>query len=100
MKKVQFYEEFANEDECACGGNCQCGTTTKVNEQNADGTISDDEDEAIEDLMTNIEFSIDELITYVKTNADEIGGSFRSPGIEAEAAKLIKSKLKKAKLIR
>ena len=40
----------------------------------------------------------DDLIIMIKKEANEIGGSFRSPGIESRVAKLIKAKLQKARL--
>jgi len=67
-------------------------------EKKADGTISDDEDEREEDLMANVEVAIDDLIAMIKKEANDIGGSFRSPGIESRVAKLIKAKLQKARL--
>jgi len=99
MKKTKLYEEFIDKDECACGGNCQCGTT-ETSERNIWPYIDAAEDDEIEELMTNVEFSIDELITYIKTNAKDIGGSDTSTAIESKAAALVKTKLKKAKLIR
>lgn len=61
---------------------------------NAHGNISDVE----EDLMTNVEVAIDDLIAMIKKEANDIGGSFRSPGIEHRVSKLIKAKLQKARL--
>ena len=69
-----------------------------LNEKKADGTISDDEEEREEDLMANVEVAIDDLIAMIKKEANDIGGSFRSPGIEHRVSKLIKSKLQKARL--
>jgi phosphopantothenoylcysteine synthetase/decarboxylase len=68
------------------------------NEKKADGTISDDEEEREEDLMANVEVAIDDLIAMIKKEANDIGGSFRSPGIEHRVSKLIKAKLQKARL--
>jgi hypothetical protein len=79
FKHVQLFEQF-------------------INEKKSDGTISDDEEEREEDLMANVEVAIDDLISMIKKEANEIGGSFRSPGIESRVAKLIKAKLQKAKL--
>lgn len=70
----------------------------KLNEKKPDGTISDDEEEREDDLMANVEVAIDDLISMIKKEANEIGGSFRSPGIESRVAKLIKAKLQKARL--
>jgi hypothetical protein len=69
-----------------------------LNEKKADGTISDDEEQREEDLMANVDSVIDDLIILIKKEANEIGGSFRSPGIESRVAKLIKTKLQKARL--
>lgn len=81
IKHVQLFEQF-------------------INEKKSDGTISDDEDEREDDLMANVEVAIDDLISLIKKEANEIGGSFRSPGIESRVGKLLKEKLAKAKLIR
>lgn len=98
MKKLKLYEDFVKEDECKCGGNCQCDTTTKVSEQNADGTISDDEDELMEDLMGTVEAAIDDLIASSRERAYEIGGGFRGPGNVDGIKKLLLAKVKKIKL--
>ena len=79
FKHVQVFEQF-------------------IIEKKPDGTISDDEEEREEDLMANVEVAIDDLISMIKKEANEIGGSFRSPGIESRVAKLIKAKLQKARL--
>lgn len=71
---------------------------SKLSEKKADGTISDDEEEREEDLMANVEVAIDDLIAMIKKEANDIGGSFRSPGIEHRVSKLIKAKLQKARL--
>ena len=71
---------------------------SKLNEKKPDGTISDDEEEREEDLMANVEVAIDDLIAMIKKEANDIGGSFRSPGIEHRVSKLIKAKLQKARL--
>jgi len=64
-----------------------------VLEMNPDGTISDDEDGARYDLLTHVEIQIDELVQYIKDEADRIGGSFRSPGIRKEAYRLMAEKI-------
>ena len=56
-----------------------------VREMNPDGTISDDEDPARDELMTHTELQLIELIQHVRDEAERIGGSFRSPGIRKEA---------------
>ena len=94
-KKVLMFEDFVLEGDCKCGGNCTCTTT---NEANADGTISADEDELMEDLMGTIEAAIDDLIANSRDKAYEIGGSFRGPGNVDKIKKLLIAKVKKMKL--
>jgi len=89
MKYAKPFEAFANKIELP----------TNITEKKSDGTISDDEESREEDLMANVEVAIDDLISLIKKEANEIGGSFRSPGIESRVGKLLKSKLAKAKLI-
>jgi len=60
-----------------------------VREMNPDGTISDDEDEAKEDLLMHVEVQMNELIQHVVDEADRIGGGFRSPGLRKEAFRLM-----------
>ena len=96
-KTVLMFEEFVLEGDCKCGGNCTC-TTTTTNEANADGTISDDEDDEMENFFADVEFQVDELCTYIKRETEKIGGPFRSPGYEAQGVKLIKSTFKKHKI--
>ena len=64
-----------------------------VREMNPDGTVSDDEDEARFDLLAEVEMQTDELIQFIVTSAERIGGGFRSPGIRAEAFKLMAEKI-------
>ena len=68
-----------------------------LNEQNADGTISDDEDDRLDDLLGDVEMQIDELIQHAKTQAYEIGGDFRGPGMTSQLKKLMLGKLKRMK---
>jgi hypothetical protein len=89
MKYAKPFEAFANKIELP----------KNITEKKSDGTISDDEEAREEDLMANVEVAIDDLISLIKKEANEIGGSFRSPGIESRVGKLLKSKLAKAKLI-
>lgn len=90
MKYAKPFEAFANKIELP----------KAISEKKSDGTISDDEDAREEDLMANVEVAIDDLIAMIKKEANDIGGSFRSPGIESRVGKLLKEKLAKAKLIR
>ena len=96
-KTVLMFEEFLLEGDCKCGGNCGC-TTTTTNEANADGTISDDEDDEMENFFADVEFQVDELCTYIKRETEKIGGPFRSPGYEAQGIKLVKATFKKHKI--
>ena len=64
-----------------------------LSEMNPDGTISDDEDEARYDLLAHVEVQIDELVQYIKDEANRIGGPFRSPGIRKEAYRLMAEKI-------
>jgi hypothetical protein len=65
----------------------------KLNEANLDGTISPDEGDREDMLMTNVESSIDDLLSMAKKEAYNIGSEFRGPGIWNRVKKLIKSKL-------
>ena len=64
-----------------------------IREMNPDGTISDDEEEREEELMTTVEMKIDELIDMVVEEAYVIGGTFRSPGIRKRAKELMMLKI-------
>lgn len=55
----------------------------RLAEVNPDGTISADEDVREEELEGEILRELDNLIQAVRAEADEIGGSFRAPGIRA-----------------
>jgi len=68
-----------------------------IREMKPDGTISDDEDDARYDLLASVEVQIDELIQHVVDEAERIGGGFRSPGIRAEAFKLMAEKIHEAR---
>ena len=54
-----------------------------VSEANADGTISDDEEELEEELMMEAMIELDNLIAMVREEAMRIGGGFRGPGIRS-----------------
>jgi len=69
-----------------------------LNEANADGTISDDEDERRAILEEEVMVKLEELIDYMKEEADSIGGKFRAPGIEADCIKAMKSVFKSKKV--
>jgi len=65
----------------------------KLNEANPDSTISPDEGDREDMLMTNVESSIDDLLSRAKEESYNIGGEFRGPGVWDRVKKLIKSKL-------
>jgi hypothetical protein len=71
--------------------------SVEVTEKKSDGTISDDEDERREALMAEVESAMDQLLAKIKADADDIGGSFRSPGIMYDAKKIMDTKLKRFK---
>ncbi len=66
-------------------------------EANSDGTISDDEDERMEDLLGTVEAEIDDLISKARDGAYDIGGNFRGPGNASQLKKLMLGKIKKMK---
>jgi len=59
-------------------------------EANPDGTISKDEDKKRAKLVKDSVKSMEKFVKDIHTQADKIGGSFRSPGIRAEVKKAIK----------
>jgi len=67
--------------------------TRLIKEMNPDGTISDDEDEMRHDFLAEVEMQTDELIQFIVTSANRIGGRFRSPGIRKEALRLMAEKI-------
>ena len=69
-----------------------------INEANADGTISDDEDERRAILEEEVMQRLEDLIDYMKEEADAIGGKFRAPGIEADCVRAMKSVFKSKKV--
>tara|TARA_Y100000389_G_scaffold121843_1_gene119243 strand:- start:8686 stop:8988 length:303 start_codon:yes stop_codon:yes gene_type:complete len=97
MKKIKLFEDFT--DECKCGGNCGCGSSTKqsIIEANADGTISDDEDQRRDELEMEVYHEAKSFIDSVITRSYDIGGNFRGPGIQSDMAKQIKKAFKEAK---
>jgi hypothetical protein len=68
-----------------------------VDEQRDGGLISDDEDEEMEGLFADVRFMTNELIDYIQRETDRIGGSFRAPGYEHDAKKLMKKIMKDKK---
>ena len=59
-------------------------------EANPDGTISKDEDKKRAKLVKDSVKNMEKFVKDIHTQADKIGGSFRSPGIRAEVKKAIK----------
>ena len=72
-------------------------SSSGVGEANTDGTISDDEDDDLENLLMSVEFSTNELIDYIESESQEVGGQFRAPGYKAQAIKLMKETFKRRK---
>jgi len=60
-----------------------------ISEMNPDKTISVDERSKRKDLLYNVEKQTRELITYIVSESENIGGSFRSPGIRKQCFDLI-----------
>ncbi len=55
---------------------------------NPDGTISPDEAQARLDLCNDFRERLEWLIADANCTAEEIGGTFRGPGIKAELKKI------------
>lgn len=68
-----------------------------LNEANADGTISDDEDEKRAELLKRVKAQMEELLASAEFDAKDIGGSFRSPGIMYDIRKELDKQVKKFK---
>ena len=66
-----------------------------VTEANADGTISDDEDERRAALVKKVKEQMEEILASAELDANDIGGKFRAPGIIAEVRKEIERQVKK-----
>lgn len=69
----------------------------EVSEKKADGTISDDEDARRADLLKRVKEQMEELLASAESDANDIGGSFRAPGIMADIRKELESQIKKFK---
>ena len=72
--------------------------SAELDEANPDGTISDDEDERREELEYEVYHQAEALVQYIKDNAEDIGGPFRSPGIVADCLKQVSDAFKKGKM--
>ena len=68
-----------------------------VAEANADGTISDDEDERRDELLKRVKEQMEELLASAEFDAKDIGGSFRSPGIMHDIRKELEKQIKRFK---
>jgi HD superfamily phosphohydrolase YqeK len=68
-----------------------------LNEKKADGTISDDEDERRAELLKRVKEQMQELLASAEFDANDIGGSFRAPGIMHDIRKELDSQIKKFK---
>jgi hypothetical protein len=103
MKKVKLFDAYhASKNEEVVSESCgTCNETPcacEVTEANADGTISDDEDDRRDALEMEIYQQTETLINYLKEEAEAIGGPFRSPGIIADCVKQIKDAFRKNKI--
>lgn len=70
--------------------------TRQLNEANADGTISADEDMQFEDLMEDAVAHLTMLFYEFFARADIIGGPFRGPGMKKRLREAIQTRLEKA----
>lgn len=68
-----------------------------LNEKKADGTISDDEDERRAELLKRVKEQMEELLASAEFDANDIGGSFRAPGIMYDIRKELDRQIKKFK---
>lgn len=68
---------------------------SNITEANADGTISDDEDERRAALVKRVKEQMEEILASAELDANDIGGKFRAPGIIAEVRKEIERQVKK-----
>jgi len=98
MKKVKLFDAYHVSKNEATVGEKLSNAESNVSEANADGTISDDEDERRDELEMEIYQQTETLINYLKEEAEAIGGPFRSPGIIADCVKQIKDAFRKNKI--
>ena len=83
LKHARLFEQFIKE--------------SMLNEKKADGTISDDEDERRAELLKRVKEQMQELLASAEFDANDIGGSFRAPGIMHDIRKELDSQIKKFK---
>ena len=60
----------------------------EASDVNPDGTISADEPQRRKELVARFTRQLNQLVAEAKRDAQEIGGSFRSPGIQADLRKI------------
>jgi len=60
-----------------------------LSEKNPDGTISDNEDNERYLLMAEVEEKLNEILDYIISESERIGGGFRGPGIKKQAFRLL-----------
>ena len=65
------------------------GTKKIVREANPDGTISDNEDNERDLLMAEVEERLNEILDYIISESERIGGPFRRAGIKKQAFRLL-----------
>jgi hypothetical protein len=89
MKNIKLFNEFAEPttDESIIN--------SQIEEKKADGTISDDEDERRAELLKRVKEQMEELLASAEFDANDIGGSFRAPGIMAKIRKELEGQIKK-----
>lgn len=107
-KKMKDLEKHYGEGNVVVPGSTRMGTPyieiyretqfEGLSEANKDGTISDDEDERRDQLEYEVYHRAVELVNYIKEEAEEIGGPFRSPGIINDCLKQVSDAFKKNKM--
>ena len=60
-----------------------------IKEANPDGTISGDEDKLMDELMTHVESTMEDLLYEAEQETKRIGGQFRQPGYKSQVIKLM-----------
>ena len=65
------------------------GRLMRLNEANADGTVSGNEDAEVRILMADIEEQLEELIQFAVEESNRIGGQFRGPRIRKRALRMM-----------
>jgi len=60
-----------------------------IKEANPDGTISPNEDKEMDELLTHIESTMEDLLYEAEQETLRIGGKFRQPGMKDQVIKLM-----------